>query len=348
MAAQTPAPVVPIKQVIEQLVDGSDLDDATMTAAMDAIMTGQASDAQVAGFLIALRLKGETVTEIAAAAQVMRTLATGVDLGTLPHTVDIVGTGGDASGTFNVSTTSIFVAAAAGCHVAKHGNRSVSSKSGAADVLEAAGLRLDLSPEQVARCVGEVGVGFMFAPAHHGAMKHAIAPRRELGVRTLFNVLGPLTNPAGVTRQVLGVFSEHLLEPLAETLQRLGSEHVLVVHAHDGLDEISIAERTEVAELKQGVITRYSIGPEDFGLVRSPLDSIRVDGPDQSLRLLESVLADHPSAARDIVVLNAGAAIYAADLADSLPEAVRVADRMITTGEARKRFDRLIALAKTL
>ena len=252
-----------IKQAIAQAVDGHDLDDEMMTAAMDAIMTGQATPAQVAGFLVALRLKGETVTEIAAAARVMRGLATGVDLAGLAPTVDIVGTGGDASGTFNVSTTSIFVAAAAGCHVAKHGNRSVSSKSGAADVLEAAGLRLDLSPEQVARCVREVGVGFMFAPAHHGAMKHAVGPRRELGVRTLFNVLGPLTNPAGVRHQVLGVFSGHLLLPLAETLQRLGSEHVLVVHARDGLDEISVAERTEIAELKHGAISRYSLAPED-------------------------------------------------------------------------------------
>lgn len=339
--------VAPIKQAIAQLVEGRDLDDAMMTAAMDAIMTGQASAAQIAGFLIALRLKGETVTEIAAAARVMRSLATRVELDGLAHSVDIVGTGGDAAGTFNVSTTSIFVAAAAGCHVAKHGNRSVSSRSGAADVLEAAGLRLDLTPEQVVRCVQEVGVGFMFAPAHHGAMKHAIAPRRELGVRTLFNVLGPLTNPAAVPRQVLGVFAEPLLLPLAETLQRLGSEHVLVVHAQDGLDEISIAARTEVAELRQGTISRYSIGPEDFGLPVTPLDAIRVDGPAQSLALLEGVLANQPSPARDIVMLNAGAAIYAADVVDSLPAGVALAERVIATGEARKRFEALIALSRT-
>ena len=337
-----------IKQAIAQAVDGHDLDDEMMTAAMNAIMTGQATPAQVAGFLVALRLKGETVTEIAAAARVMRGLATGVDLAGLAPTVDIVGTGGDASGTFNVSTTSIFVAAAAGCHVAKHGNRSVSSKSGAADVLEAAGLRLDLSPEQVARCVREVGVGFMFAPAHHGAMKHAVGPRRELGVRTLFNVLGPLTNPAGVRHQVLGVFSEHLLLPLAETLQRLGSEHVLVVHARDGLDEISVAERTEIAELKHGAISRYSLAPEDFGLSRSNLDAIRVEDPAQSLTLLLEVLDNQPGAARDIVVLNAGAAIYAADVTDSLAEGVRLADAVITSGAARERFDALIALAETL
>ncbi|MFP4061454.1 MAG: anthranilate phosphoribosyltransferase [Halochromatium sp.] len=337
-----------MKQAIAQVVDGHDLDEETMTAAMDAIMTGQATPAQVAGFLVALRLKGETVTEIAAAARVMRGLATGVDLAGLAPTVDIVGTGGDASGTFNISTTSIFVAAAAGCHVAKHGNRSVSSKSGAADVLEAAGLRLDLSPEQVARCVREVGVGFMFAPAHHGAMKHAVGPRRELGIRTLFNVLGPLTNPAGVRHQVLGVFSETLLMPLAEVLQRLGSTHVLVVHARDGLDEISVAERTEIAELKDGAISRYSLAPEDVGLSRSSLDTIRVEDPAQSLALLLDVLDNRPGAARDIVVLNAGAAIYAADVADSLADGVRLAAAAIASGAARQRFDALIALAKTL
>lgn len=337
-----------IKHAIARLVDGEDLDSATMTAAMDAIMTGVATPAQVAGFLVALRLKGETVTEITAATQVMRSLASGVSLDRFPNAVDIVGTGGDASGTFNISTTSMFVAAAAGCHVAKHGNRSVSSKSGAADVLEAAGLRLDLSPEQVARCVSEVGVGFMFAPAHHGAMKHAIGPRRELGIRTLFNVLGPLTNPAAVHHQVLGVFTDDLLSPLAEVLQRLGSKHVLVVHSRDGLDEISTAERTEVAELKDAVISRYSIAPEEFGLSRSPLDAIRVEGPAQSLALLMGVLDNQPGPARDIVVLNAGAAIYAADVAGSLAEAVQLADAVISDGAARQRFDALLALMKDL
>lgn len=337
-----------IKHAIARLVDGEDLDSATMTAAMDAIMTGVATPAQVAGFLVALRLKGETVTEITAATQVMRSLASGVSLDRFPNAVDIVGTGGDASGTFNISTTSMFVAAAAGCHVAKHGNRSVSSKSGAADVLEAAGLRLDLSPEQVARCVSEVGVGFMFAPAHHGAMKHAIGPRRELGIRTLFNVLGPLTNPAAVHHQVLGVFTDDLLWPLAEVLQRLDSKHVLVVHSRDGLDEISTAERTEVAELKDAVISRYSIAPEEFGLSRSPLDAIRVEGPAQSLALLIGVLDNQPGPARDIVVLNAGAAIYAADVAGSLAEAVQLADAVISDGAARQRFDALLALMKDL
>jgi len=337
-----------IKQAIARVIDGHDLDAADMSAVMQAIMTGAATPAQIAGFLVALRLKGETVTEIAAAAGVMRALAAGVDISGLAHAVDIVGTGGDASGTFNVSTTSMFVAAAAGCHVAKHGNRSVSSKSGSADVLEAAGIRLDLTPEQVARCVREVGVGFMFAPTHHGAMKHAIGPRRELGVRTIFNVLGPLTNPARVPNQLLGVFSAELLEPLAEVLQRLGSRHVLVVHARDGLDEISITERTDVAELKDGVIERYSIAPEDFGLARASLDANRVDGPAQSLALLHGVLDDQPGPARDIVLLNAGAAIYAAGVADSLAAGIQRADQAIAGGQARQRFEALLALTQGL
>jgi anthranilate phosphoribosyltransferase len=317
-----------------------------MTAVMRAIMTGSATPAQTAGLLVALRLKGETVTEIAAAAGVMRELATGVDITGLAHPVDIVGTGGDASGTFNVSTTSMFVAAAAGCHVAKHGTRSVSSKSGSADVLEAAGIRLDLSPEQVASCVREVGVGFMFAPAHHGAMKHAIGPRRELGVRTIFNILGPLTNPAGVPNLVLGVFSRQLLEPLAEVLQRLGARHVLAVHSRDGLDEISINDRTDVAELKDGRIESYSIAPEDFGLARASLDAIRVDGPGQSLALMRDVLDNRPGAARDIVALNAGAAIYAAGVAETLADGIVRADWVIAGGLARERLDALIRVTQ--
>lgn len=336
-----------IKDAIARVVEGRDLTSEEMASVMRIIMTGGATPAQIAGFLVALRMKGETVAEIAAAAEVMRSLATGVDLADLPHTVDIVGTGGDASGTFNVSSASMFVAAAAGCHVAKHGNRSVSSKSGSADVLEAAGVRLDLKPEQVARCVAEVGAGFMFAPTHHGAMKHAIGPRRELGVRTLFNVLGPLTNPAGVPNQVLGVFDESLLAPLAQVLQRLGSRHVLVVHARDGLDEISVGDRTEVAELKGGEILRYSIQPEDYGLRRSPIAAIRVSGPDESLAMLLGVLEDRAGPARDIVVLNAAAAIYAAGVAESLQRGVALADAAIASGEARNRLDRLVILSQS-
>jgi anthranilate phosphoribosyltransferase len=335
-----------IKQAIARIIDRHDLTAEEMTSVMQAIMTGGATPAQIAGFLVALRMKGETVPEIAAAAAVMRELASGVDITGLDNAVDIVGTGGDASATFNVSTTSMFVAAAAGCHVAKHGNRSVSSKSGSADVLEAAGVRLDLTPEQVARCVRQVGVGFMFAPGHHSAMKHAIGPRRELGVRTIFNVLGPLTNPAGVPNQLLGVFSEELLEPMAEVLQRLGSRHVMVVHSRDGLDEISVGDATEVAELRDGEIRRFGIRPEDFGIRRAPLDEIRVKGPRESLAMLRDVLEDKPGPARDTVVLNAGAAIYVAGVTDSLAEAVRWADAAIVSGEARNRLDRLVVLTQ--
>jgi anthranilate phosphoribosyltransferase len=338
---------VDLKLAIAKVIDRHDLSGEEMTSVMQAIMTGGATPAQIAGFLVALRMKGETVTEVAAAASVMRELASGVDLSGLENTVDIVGTGGDARGTFNVSTASMFVAAAAGCHVAKHGNRSVSSKSGSADVLEAAGVRLDLTPDQVARCVREVGVGFMFAPAHHGAMKHAIGPRRELGVRTIFNILGPLTNPAGVPNQLLGVFSEELVEPLAEVLQRLGSHHVLVVHSRDGLDEISICDTTEVAELKDGEVMHFNLRPEDFGMRRANLDSIRVDSPEQSLSMLRGVLEDRPGPARDIVVLNAGAAIYVAGVTDSLAEGVRWADSAIASGEARNRLDRLVVLTQS-
>ena len=337
-----------MKGAITRVIERRHLEADEMTAVMHSIMTGGATPAQIGGFLVGLRMKGETVTEIAAAASVMRELASGVDIGGLEHAVDIVGTGGDASGTFNVSTASMFVAAAAGCHVAKHGNRSVSSKSGSADALETAGLRLDLSPEQVAQCVREVGVGFMFAPGHHSAMKHAIGPRREMGVRTIFNVLGPLTNPAGVPNQLLGVFSDELLEPLAEVLRKLGSRHVMVVHSNDGLDEISIGDRTEVAELKDGLVHRFSIQPEDFGIKRSPLDAIRAEGPEHSVKTIISVLDDKPGPARDIVVLNAGAAIYVSGLANSLKDGVHKADRAIASGEARKRLDRLVVLTQSL
>jgi len=337
---------VDIKQAIAKVIERRDLDADEMTAVMHAIMTGGASPAQIGGFLVGLRMKGETVTEIAAAARVMRALASGVDIGGLGNAVDIVGTGGDASGTFNVSTASMFVAAAAGCHVAKHGNRSVSSKSGSADALETAGLRLDLTPAQVAQCVREVGVGFMFAPGHHSAMKHAIGPRREMGVRTIFNVLGPLTNPAGVPNQLLGVFDDELLEPMAEVLRKLGSRHVMVVHSRDGLDEISIGDSTSVAELKDGSVRRYSIQPEDFGFRRSSLSTIRVDGPQDSVKTIIGVLDDTPGPARDIVVLNAGAAIYVAGLADTLKDGMHKADRAIASGEARNRLDRLVVLTQ--
>lgn len=329
-------------QAINQVIARKDLSREQMTSVMRTIMTGGATPAQIGGFLVGLRMKGETVAEITAAASVMRELAAGVSISGLDHTVDIVGTGGDSSGTFNISTASMFVAAAAGCHVAKHGNRSISSKSGSADALEAAGIRLDLTPQQVEQCVREVGVGFMFAPGHHSAMKHAIGPRKEMGTRTIFNVLGPLTNPAGVPNLVLGVFSSELLEPLAEVLQQLGCRHVMVVHSRDGLDEISIGDTTDVAELKDGQIRLYSIQPEQFGFKRAPLDTVRVDDAAQSLELIYSVLEDEAGPARDIVCMNAGAAIYATGLADSLADGVKKAAEVISSGEARNRLDRLV------
>jgi len=337
-----------MSQAINQVLQGQDLSAEQMDEVMRTIMTGGATDAQIGGFLIGLRMKGETVTEITAAASVMRELAAGVDIGGLPHAVDIVGTGGDASGTFNISTASMFVAAAAGCHVAKHGNRSVSSKSGSADALETAGVHLGLKPEQVGECVRQLGVGFMFAPGHHSAMKHAIGPRKEMAVRTIFNVLGPLTNPAGVRNLLLGVFSEELLQPLAEVLQRLGAAHVLVVHSRDGLDEISIGDETDVAELKGGEIRRYTVKPEDFGMQRTAIESIRAEGPEQSVSIIRDVLSGKPGPARDIVALNAGAAIYAADMADSLAEGVQRATEVIDSGAAGERLQQLADLTQQL
>ena len=254
-----------IQSAIRTVIDGRNLDGAQMTGVMHSIMTGECTPSQVGGFLVGLRMKGETVEEIAAAATVMRRLATQVEVDRT-HLVDTCGTGGDARGTFNISTASAFVAAGAGARVAKHGNRSVSGRSGSADVLEAAGVRLDLAPERIARCIDEAGVGFLFAPAHHGAMKHAIGPRREMAVRTIFNVLGPLTNPAGALRQVIGVFDRDLVEPLARVLGELGSEHVLVVHSEDGLDELSVGAPTHVAELRAGAVRSFTLLRERAGI----------------------------------------------------------------------------------
>jgi len=326
---------------IRAVTEHRNLTHEEMVEVMRLIMTGEATPAQIGGFLIGLRMKGETVAEIAAAAQVMRELATRVDVDE-PHLVDTCGTGGDAAHTFNISTTAAIVAAAAGARVAKHGNRSVSSSTGSADVLEAGGVRLELSADQVAGAIREVGVGFMFAPMHHGAMRHAIGPRREMGVRTLFNLLGPLTNPAGAPNQLLGVFSRQWVEPVAEVLHFLGSHHVLVVNAEDGLDEISIGAPTYVAELKDGQVSTYTITPEEFGLVRSPLDSIRVHDAAESLAMMRSVLDNQPGPARDIVALNAGAAIYVAGLAGSLKQGVELALAAIASGEAQHRLEALV------
>lgn len=331
-----------IQQAIQAVISHQDLSRDEMTAVMHQIMTGEATPAQIGGFLVGLRMKGETIDEITAAAQVMRELATPVKVHG-DHIVDIVGTGGDSSGTFNISTASCFVVAAAGGQVAKHGNRSVSSKSGAADVLEAAGVNLDISPQQVAECVEQVGVGFMFAPKHHGAMKYAIGPRREMGVRTIFNVLGPLTNPASAPNQVIGVFARELVKPLAEVLQQLGSRHVMVVHSEDGMDEISISAPTYVAELKNNSVNTYSISPEDFGMQRGDMSAIQVDDAEQSLALIRSVLNNDPGPARDIVCLNAGAAIYVAGLAASLQQGIEMAQQAIASGKANQVLDQLIS-----
>lgn len=330
-----------IQQAIAQVLDRHSLSAEEMSAVMRTIMTGGATDAQIGGFLVAMRMKGETPEELAAAARVMREMATGVQVSG-DHVIDTCGTGGDSAGLFNISTASALVAAAAGAKVAKHGNRSVSSKSGSADVLEAAGVKLDLSSEQVARCIEKVGVGFLFAPGHHAAMRHAIGPRRELASRTLFNLLGPLTNPAGVRRQLIGVFSADWLEPVAEVLKLLGSDHVLVVHSDDGLDEISIAAPSRVAELKDHEIESYRIAPEDFGLQRGDLTEIKVGDAGASLDLIRRVLDDEPGPARDIVRLNAGAAIHVSGLAGDLAQGVERASEAIASGAARARLAALV------
>ncbi|MBT3196497.1 MAG: anthranilate phosphoribosyltransferase [Gammaproteobacteria bacterium] len=330
-----------MQAAIQAVVEQRDLSQEEMRAVMRTIMTGEATQAQIGGFLVGLRMKGETVDEITAAASVMRELATPVTiLG--EHMVDTAGTGGDGAKTFNISTASTFVIAAAGGQVAKHGNRSISSSSGSADLLEAAGVRLDLTPEQVANCIDEVGVGFMFAPMHHSAMKHAIGPRKEMAVRTLFNMLGPLTNPAAAPNQLIGVFDARWVEPLAQVLKQLGSRHVMVVHGADGLDEITISGVTQVAELKNGEVTTYTITPAQFGMAEAPLDALVVESAEQSLEVVKGVLENRGGAAGDIVVLNAGAAIYVAGLADSLEAGVEQAATLIRSGEARSKLDDLV------
>jgi anthranilate phosphoribosyltransferase len=307
-------------------------------------MNGEATDAQIGGFLMGLRLKSETIDEITGATEVMRELATGVSVKAEPL-IDIVGTGGDGANLFNVSSAASFVVAAAGGFVAKHGNRAVSSKSGSADLLEKAGINITITSEQVARCVEQIGVGFMFAPAHHGAMKNAIGPRKELGIRTIFNILGPMTNPAGVKRQLIGVFSRELCLPMAQVLQRLGSEHIMVVHSKDGLDEISLASATHVAELKDGEILEYDITPEELGVASQSLVGLSVDTVEESLNLIHAAFGrghdDMAEKARDLIALNAGAAIYIAGLADSLAHGVDMAQDAIGSGLAAGKMSEL-------
>ncbi len=335
-----------IQTAIQTVIDKNNLDGEAMRSVMHSIMTGACTDAQIAGFLVGLRSKGETVEEITAAAHVMRELASRVEL-KQDQLIDTCGTGGDGSNTFNISTTAAFVVAAAGASVAKHGNRSVSSKSGSADVLEAAGVKLELSPEQVAQCVEKIGIGFMFAPMHHSAMKHAVGPRRELGVRTLFNVLGPLTNPAGARRQVMGVFSKDWLVTLATVLKNLGSEQVMMVHSDDGMDEISISAATNIAELKDGKISTYTISPEQFNMQRADIGTLAVSGVDDSLKIMRTVLANQSGPAQDIVLLNAGAAIYTAGIESNLETGIETARRVIKNGLAMSKLDELVKLTQS-
>ncbi len=335
-----------IKSALKAVTENRDLTMDEMSSVMRSIMTGETTQAQIGGFLIGMRMKGETVEEIAAAAQIMRELVTPVSFDS-QYVVDIVGTGGDGMSTFNISTASALVVAAAGGKVAKHGNRSVSSQSGSADALEALGVNINLKPEQVAECVNQIGIGFMFAPLHHSAMKHAIGPRREMGVRTLFNLLGPLTNPANALNQVIGVFSKTWVEPVAQVLKRLGSEHVLVVHSEDGLDEISLSAPTYVAELNNGVITTYTLLPEDFGFNRAALSNIQVNSVVDSVAMLLGVLDNKNSPARDIVTLNAGAAIYAAGLTANLAEGITQAQTVLSQGAVREKLTAWVNLSQS-
>ena len=340
-----------LQQALAAVVSGANLEQAEMSAVMRQLMSGDATDAQIGGLLVALRMKGETTGEIAGAAEVMRELATPVAVSE-ENLVDIVGTGGDGANLFNVSTASSFVAAAAGARVAKHGNRSVSSTCGSSDVLEHLGVPLDLSPEQVARAVDAVGVGFMFAPAHHSAMRHAIGPRRELGMRTMFNILGPLTNPAHVKRQVIGVFSPDLCQPMAQVLKVLGSVHAMIVHSDDGLDEISIAAGTQVAELRDGTISSYHITPEEFRLESRSLEGLAVASAAASADLIRRALAgeddDAARKAASMLALNGGATIYVSGVAATLADGIELAEDVLATGQAAEKMQQFIDFTRLM
>lgn len=329
-------------QTLTRLINGESLSFDVMQALMQQVMSGELTAAQIAGALVALRIKGETVDEIAAAASVMRSLSTKVEIQDAQYLVDTCGTGGDGIQTFNISTVSAFIAAAAGAKVAKHGGRSVSSTCGSADVLEALGVNVNLSPEQVANTVNQVGLGFMFAPNHHSAMKHAAPVRRELGIRTLFNLLGPLTNPASAKRQVMGVFSRELTAKLAHVLKQLGSEHVMVVCGADGMDEISFTGDTYVAEVKHGEVLEYTLNPTQFGLNLHELSSIKVSNAQESKDIILDLLAGKTGPARDIVLLNAGAAIYVSGVTATLADGIKTAANMLDNGLAMQKLQALI------
>jgi anthranilate phosphoribosyltransferase len=336
------------QEALVRVIEHREIFHEEMLTVMRAIMSGEVSPTLIAAILVGLRVKKETIGEIAAAAQVMREFATPVAVSDSANLVDTCGTGGDGAHTFNISTAAAFVAAAAGVKIAKHGNRSVSSKSGSADVLEGLGANIHLNPAQVGRCIEEIGVGFMFAPNHHGAMKHAGPVRKELGVRTIFNILGPLTNPAGARNQVMGVFHPDLVGIQARVLQRLGSRHVMVVYGTDGLDEISIAGETLVGELKDGEVREYAVRPEQFGLKRSPIEFVRADDAAASCSLVMAAIAGEAGAACDIVALNAGAAIYTAGLAPTHEAGVRRAMEVIASGEATRKLDQFVAFTRAL
>ena len=336
-----------VQSALNEVINGGDLPDDVMRAVMQDMMSGKLTDAQIGGFLMALRMKGETIEEISAAAAVMREFAVRVHVDG-PHLVDIVGTGGDGAHTFNISTTASFVIAAAGGKVAKHNNRSISSRSGSADALEQAGVKLGLKPEHVAECINRVGIGYMFAPAHHPATRYAAGPRRELAARSIFNLLGPLTNPAYATRQLIGVYQSELLDAFARVMQRLGSEHCMVVRSQDGLDEISNSAATDVAELHGGRITKYQITPQQFGFKPGNLSDLVVESAGQSCEIMLSVLDNNPGPALDIVLLNAGAAIYVAGLAPDMEQGIERARHAVATGEAKKKLQDLATLTTRL
>ncbi len=340
-------PITP-QEALQRTIEHREIFHDEMLKIMRMIMNGELSPVMTAALITGLRVKKETIGEITAAAEVMREFSTKVHVADRTHLVDIVGTGGDGSHTFNISTCAMFVAAAAGAKVSKHGGRSVSSKSGSADVMESLGININLAPESISRCISEVGVGFMFAPNHHPAMKNVAPIRKELGVRTIFNILGPLTNPANAPNILMGVFHPDLVGIQVRALQRLGAEHALVVYGRDGMDEISLGSSTLVGELKNGQITEYEIHPEDFGMAMASNRTLKVDTPVQSMAMLLGVLNMQPGAARDIVVLNTAATLYAANVVDSIQSGIERAQVAIDTGAARDTLAKLVALTQSL
>ena len=333
---------------LTRTIDHREIFHDEMLALVRRIMSGEMSPVMMAALLVGLRVKKETIGEITAAAQVMREFSTKVEVADRTHLVDIVGTGGDGSHTFNISTCSMFVAAAAGARISKHGNRSVSSKSGSADVLEAMGMPLNLSPAAIGQCIKDTGIGFMFAPNHHPAMKNVAPVRKELGIRTIFNILGPLTNPADAPNILMGVFHPDLVGIQVRALQRLGAEHAVVVYGRDGMDEVSLGAATMVGEYKDGGIHEYEIHPEDFGLTMASNRAFKVETPAQSMAMLQSVLANEPGAARDIVMLNAGVALYAANVAPTMVGGVELAREALASGKAKAKLAQFVARTKEL